>query len=309
VPGKIGRLPVPGGKLEQPLDVPETNEPPPGRRLQRRMRHPATDGQRFGEKLPDCNPHFVSRQRDDPRRGILRRGVEKLRILPRNYGRPRERLDDAGREAALEHRDQLVPDPVAHDRNVEVARVLSVGDAPIRKILEQFATRLLDERPDDESHPGKDAGQPPRARTPQEPQQERFCLVVPRVPDRDPAGTEKGRSAVEELVAHRTRRFFQGTSVGNGPRTNVDRLHLDRQAESPREIAAKRLVLLGRARSQAMVQVGQAGDEEVARGFEFPQDVYHRHRVGSPRKRRNEGRSARKQMEAPDGAPDALRKR
>jgi hypothetical protein len=121
------------------------------------------------------------------------------------------------------------------------------------------------------------AGQPPPARAPQQPQEQRLGLVVARVGHRDRHRPFLLGDAAQERVALLPRRLLDPASLALGAGRHVGGARAQGHPEAAAQLAAERRVIRGR-RPQAVVEVG-GHHPEAAVAADGGEGVGERHRV------------------------------
>ena len=182
-----------------------------------------------------------------------------------------------------------MPDAVARDGDVGVRFVVAPLETALGEERHDVGAGRLDERPHDGAGARLDAAEAARSGAAEEPEQERFGLVVPRVADRDAVGREAPRRPLEKLVARaRCAAASIDTSlVAASAATSADSTSIGRPiaAATPRQ---NRFVCLGRGATELMVEVREAGERIPAGALQLVQDVRQGHRVGPARDRHHD---------------------
>ncbi len=103
------------------------------------------------------------------------------------------------------------------------------------------------------------AGEPPGAGAPEEPQEERFGLIVTGVAQRDDMRAELGTRPLEKLVARVVRDGFDGPALAARPVAHIFSTHNPGQPEGRGDPGRELLVDVG-ALAKPMVEVRRACD-------------------------------------------------
>ena len=190
------------------------------------------------------------------------------------------------------------------DRSSLVASSLKCKAAG-RDIRAQIGARDVEERPDHAARARQDAGEAARTGAAQQPQQERFGLVVEAVADRDRVGREPIGRLLEKRVAKRARRVFdRPTAARARPLARRRGRHSIGRRERRRHRPAERLVRVGVRAAELMIEVGDAREPHMTAVLELTQNVDERDRVGSARERDDDTPARLDERIAPDGAQD-----
>jgi len=154
-----------------------------------------------------------------------------------------------------------------------VRRVLAVGLAAGLQVADDEPPRHVDERADDldaflqeERRPWAEGRQPLDARAAEDVKEHGLGPVVGVVGEGDPPGAAAAGHAGEERAAGVAGGLLDADAERLGLGPHVRAADFARQAETPRKVLDKRLVFVGGAGAQAVVQVGNDGrDGEVRR--------------------------------------------
>ncbi len=211
--------------------------------------------------------------------------------------------DDGRLVAGGQHRQQLVADAVARQRDIGVGGVFHPDAAGRRECGPQLGTRAVEERPDDGVADGQHAAQPAGAGAPEEAQQHRLGLVVGGVGDGDDSGAAVQAHPLEERVARVARRYFE-RDVGGGRQLGHHRVLDDAADAQPVAQGTAEGLVAGGLGSQVMVEVGRRRQDDVAVGGQPRQHVQQRHGIRAAGQRRHHPDAGCPQSMALDVASD-----
>ena len=173
-----------------------------------------------------------------------------------------------------------VANPVARVVEVVVALILDPLFALRGQVGPESHVGHVKQGPDHGAAPWIDPRQAGETGATHQLEQEGFSLVILCVADRDPVRADVSRHTLEERVPEATRGVFDGKSVRLRIGTNICGLDGDRQTIPLCEMAAERLIPVGR-RPEPMIQVSQAGHGELTVLGEIDQQPRQGHGVGS----------------------------
>ena len=151
----------------------------------------------------------------------------------------------------------------------------------------------------------QDAGQPSGAGAPDEPKQKRLGLIVGAVADGNHLGPEAVRRVFQECVPRGARRVLHRAPLVARQRPHVAAPDFDRQVERRRHRAAERFVRVRVGAAELVVEVREAGNQELAVRLELEQQVHERDRIGPARQRHDDAPAARDERVPPNGPKDA----
>ena len=195
--------------------------------------------------------------------------------------------------------------------------IARIGEVPIRRVFHERDPLIggpcpellppdVEQRPDDRAVAGIDACQPARPGAPQQPQQHRFRLIVPRVPHRHAIGPEHAPATLQGGISKPPRGLFDRAALRGRDTTDVHALHMGRNVHPVRQGCGELLITLRFRPPQLVIHVHQADNGELASGRELQEDREQRDRIGAAGHRYRDARTPRQQVISPDRAPDAL---
>jgi hypothetical protein len=231
--------------------------------------------------------------------------IQPLRVLPRQSGCPGNRGNRTATVRAVQLGDDAMPDPVSGIPEILVRFVVNPRLAGGNEVLPQVCARDVEEGADQHPVARIDSAKTRQSGAPNELQQERLRLIVPRVPDRNPGCPGFCRSTVEEGVPHAARALLDGESLLRSIGSDVHRVDDDGKAMPGSEFAAELLVARSRW-PQLMIEVSQASDVEAPMLGKISKNQRQCHRIGTARKGDEQTDSWRAQVMPEDRAPNLL---
>ena len=248
--------------------------------------------ERRGINLDRSPPHLVK---------TIERGqfdcfaLQIIFVLPRDRRLAGEHLDDSGRELALEIADQLVPHPVARDREVRVGCVLAEREAASAAST-RAARRARTSSSGRMTRPGArpDRRQPARAGAAISRSRNVSAWSSRRVADRDRARRRARRQRARGTRSARARRILDRACASSraAPRTSA-RSDVERHAERRGQRRGRTLRPRPRPRRAAVIEVRRRRRPSARRApASSQQQVQQRDRV-RPARQRDEHTAAR----------------
>jgi len=200
-----------------------------------------------------------------------------------------EHLGDSWIEAFSQQRQQLGSDPIPRNPHIVIRRVVDEGNLLGLEKGPQLGARTIDQRPDDDTVSRMHRSETTSSGSADEPQEERFRLVVPGVADGDDVGLVGRDGATEKVVAHHVGSRLEGTVRSRRGRADVDTLEHERQASRSSDLPAELLVIRSRG-AKLMIEVSDRHELQCGSAIEGTEEVKQRHRIGSARQRDNDTR-------------------
>jgi hypothetical protein len=231
--------------------------------------------------------------------------------VSRDVGLVGEDIDNRRVESIAEQRNQLGANAVSRDRDVGVRLVIDVvgGTIALRPAIGQPRAQLVpaarEQRPDDAIVARMHCGEAARPGAADQAEQERFRLVVARVPERDDVGVEAEARAFEERIARRVRRVFDRATLGACARRDVLAIGEHRDVEGRGHRDGELLVPVRRG-AELMIEVGDARETKLAARVQLAQQRSERDRVRSARHRGDDARLRARQIVIANELPDAI---
>ncbi len=206
---------------------------------------------------------------------------------------------------AVQFRQNPVPDPVARVVKVIVALILDPRLALRRQVGSEVLVGDVKKGPDHGSTPRIDPTQTGEAGASDQLEQEGLGLVVARVAHGHPIRAVLDGHARQKVVTEAPRRVLDGKGMRLRMGPDIRSFHNDRQTQPLRELTAECLIPVSR-RSEAMIEMRQAGHGELAVLREIQEQPRQGHRVRSAGEPNQDARAWRREPVPADGAPDLL---
>ncbi len=149
--------------------------------------------------------------------------------------------------------------------------------------------------------------QPTRPRATEQTQQERFGLIVARVPRRNDVGAELGRDSFEELVARPPAGILERGGEPGGQRPHVNQIRAKRYRPLGRHRAAE-LFVLASCLAQSVIEVHDAGNRQLPRALELTEQPRQRDRIRATRERHEHTIAPAHERKTTNRVEDALGK-
>src|SRR6185503_3958007 len=174
--------------------------------------------------------------------------IEPLRVLARQ---PRGACNRGTRRAVggtVQFGQHDVADTVPRVLEVVVRFVVDPTFAAAGEVAAQVRARDVEQRANDAAAPRMNARKASEPGAANQLQEKRLRLIVLRVADRDAVGAQRVGRVLHKVVSDPAGRIFDRQVPAAGVRLDVLVLHNDSQSDTARQIAAERLVAVGRRR-------------------------------------------------------------
>ena len=209
--------------------------------------------------------------------------VQKFLVLAGERRLAREHAADRRREPR-QVRQQLETDAVARNAHVGVRRVLAKTAGRARGIVRAAPARAMSSsgrttRP----ARGRIPASPRRARTADQPQQERLRLIVERVADGDGVGAERSAASLRNAYARLRAPRLRSSARSRERRRRRRRARRGTAARGAPPDRGRSLVRVRLGAAELMIEMRRTGDDQFAAPLERAQHVKERHRVGAAR--------------------------
>ncbi|MDD4364216.1 MAG: hypothetical protein PHF19_00600 [Synergistales bacterium] len=185
-------------------------------------------------------------------------------------------LVDTGVHRLPDQRQKLMSDPIPHKTTVNIRFIFDPADILFSEESPQLGTGKFKKRPGERWAKGRNAAQPPDARSAEEVEEHGLSLVVGLVRQENPAGSALKPNRIQIGMAQPSGRLLQALSLSFSSR-HLNMAHLDTTAEVPGNPADEIGVLKRGTASNAVFHMGHDN-------FAWPESLQHdkqRHRISA----------------------------
>ncbi len=196
-------------------------------------------------------------------------------------------------------------DTVPRVLEVVVRFVVDPTFAAAGEVTAKVRARDVEQRANDAAAPRMNARKASEPGAANQLQEERLRLIILRVADRDAVGAQRVGRLLHKVVSDPAGRIFDREVSDMRVAFDVLDVHNDSQSDTSRQVAAERLVAV-RGRPEAMVQVGEPCEGEIAVFGQFAEQKEKGDGVGAAGQPNQHTRAGRAEPVALNRAAHAL---